>query len=426
MATDPVEIEGLLQEPRLAADGSVDVGRFTLYDVHTTRNGSEVFLTSVLTAAQIATAAETRLLWTDQNVQRGIHPHLDPQPVALLPVGDGYPDTSKYMFNVDNADEMAEKLLTGQRLFLNPLIWNLRPGQFEASFVDSQLHIYTGRVFLPDSHHRHQAIVRAVETYREAPQDYPSFSLDHQFTVEIYFMDPSDEAEYFFEKNQLGKRAERSRAYHLSSQDPFAATAKRFAELAPSLHGNVNRVTDRLTSRNPQVVTLSTLRAMAQTVHGDATTASEASIENVAQLMATLYEKLAIVRPELAALTVDDRATARAKLLVDQAVMMHGYAFLMTQYQRALDSEDVDRIAWWDTSIEGFGSTVQYADEDWSGDYFSRENPLWKRVGVLQETKSGRLAVSNTRQTRDVCGRLLYQRLVEVAGPEIPEDGAGG
>jgi len=96
MAATPIEIAGLMPSPRRAADDSVDVGRFTLYDVHTNRNGPDVFLTSVLTAAQIATASETRLLWTAQNVQRGIHPHLDPQPVALLPVGDGYPDTSKY------------------------------------------------------------------------------------------------------------------------------------------------------------------------------------------------------------------------------------------------------------------------------------------------------------------------------------------
>jgi len=91
--------------------------------------------TFTVTAEELADAAESGLIWTDQDVQRGIVPGAEPSPSREISLTDGYPDRKKYVFNIDNADDMAEKLLFGEKLFLNSLIWNLRPGQFEA-FAD--------------------------------------------------------------------------------------------------------------------------------------------------------------------------------------------------------------------------------------------------------------------------------------------------
>jgi hypothetical protein len=43
-------------------------------------------------------------------------------------LGEGYPDSGKYIFDVEKADEIAEKLLNGEKLFLSPLIWAFRRG----------------------------------------------------------------------------------------------------------------------------------------------------------------------------------------------------------------------------------------------------------------------------------------------------------
>lgn len=407
------DIAGMLAAPPRTATGETDPGRFALFDVQSTSYVTEVVLTCVVTARQVAAAAANRMLWTDQNVQRGVRPEVEPEPATLLAVGEGYPDPTKYVFDSENADDIVEKLLTGQRLFLNPLVWNLRPGSFEA-FLDResrQFHLHSGRIFLPDSHHRHQAIVRAVQLYQDAPHDYPVFSLDRQFALELYFMGAEDEAEYFYEKNQLGRRADRSRAYHLTSQDAFALTAKRFAELTSALEGNVNRVTDRLTSRNPQVVTLSTLRTMAETVIGAGEAPAPAEVERVAGSMSRFYKLLVTVRPELGVLSQDARAAVRSGLLVDQAVMMHGYAQLMRAFHTDLDANGEPRLQWWTLGIQGLSAANPVQVGDWSGDFFSRANPVWRDVGVLQETRTGRTAVSNTRQTREVCGRLLRERI---------------
>jgi hypothetical protein len=409
------KLDGMLPEPPRTATGAVDPGRFTLFEVQSTAYGTEVVLTSVVTARQVAAAAENRILWTDQNVQRGVRPEVEPEPAAMLAVGDGYPDPTKYIFDSDNADDIVEKLLTGQRLFLNPLVWNLRPGSFQA-YLDRetrQFHLHAGRVFLPDSHHRHQAIVRAVQLYQEASQDYGAFSLDRQFAVELYFMTAEDEAEYFYEKNQLGRRADRSRAYQLTSQDAFALIAKRFAELTPSLKGNVNRVTDRLVARNPQVVTLSTLRTMAETVIGADEAPTSTEVERVATAMSRFYELLVAIRPELGVLSQEDRAAVRAELLVDQAVMMHGYAQLMRDFRTDIEANGEARVTWWERGLAGLAASSQVTVGNWTGDFLSRANPTWREVGVLQETKTGRTAVSNTRQTREVCGRLLRARINE-------------
>lgn len=416
------ELEGMLSAPPRTATGAVDPGRFTLFDVQSTAYGPEVVVTSVVTARQLAAAAANRILWTDQNVQRGVRPEVEPEPPTLLAIGDGYPDPTKYIFDSDNADDMVEKLLAGQRLFLNPLVWNLRPSSFKA-YLDRetrQFHLHAGRVFLPDSHHRHQAIVRATQIYEEASQDYSAFSLDRQFAVELYFMTAEDEAEYFYEKNQLGRRADRSRAYHLTSRDLFALTAKRFVELTPSLQGNVNRVTDRLTARNPQVVTLSTLRTMSEAVIGADAAPTPTEIERVAASMSRFYELLVAVRPELAVLSQDERAAVRAKLLVDQAVMMHGYAQLMRDFRADIERDD-EQLYWWERGVAGLSASSPVTVGEWTGDFFSRANPTWREVGVLQETRTGRTAVSNTRQTRDVCGRLLRDRIAESADPPPDE-----
>ena len=79
-------------------------------------------------------------------------------------------------------------------------------------------------------------------------------------------MSQDDEGEYFYEKNQLGKTADKSKAYDLTTQDNIALAARRAIELCPHLTGNVNRVTDRLSARNRQVMTVSTFVAIIRAV----------------------------------------------------------------------------------------------------------------------------------------------------------------
>jgi hypothetical protein len=349
-------------------------------------------------------------------VQRGVKPGRELEAEIELSVAAGYPDISLYVFYPEKADEIAEKLLDGERLHLNPLVWNLRPGEFEAYFDDEgrKLHIYRGRIYLPDGHHRHQGIAKAYRIWIEAPEEYPEFDPDRQFTVDIHFMSREEEGEFFFEKNVLGKPVEKSKSYDLTTRDPVSTLAKLVIDKSPSLRGNVNRVTDRLSGRSPHVVTLSTLHGMMEQVVGEDPAMSAVEMDRAADLLARFYELLAAVRPELGHLDIDDRRVARNDSMAGQAVVMHGYAELMRRFFEDVRKSGLDEAtATWTERLTKLSPAEPYKSEDGSfeGDLFARDNPLWRTIGALQTTRAGRDTVSNVRQTRASVGRVLRERV---------------
>jgi hypothetical protein len=408
-----LKVAGLLADPKTDARGRVYRGRFTCPDVQWTQSSNDVLATFTITADELADAAENRLLWTDQDVQRGIKPGVDPVPPRELCLADGYP-TDDYIFDSKNADNIVEKLLNGEQLFLNPLVWNLRPDTFEAYWSEDEkaLFLYSGRFYLPDSHHRHQAIIKAVHLWREARREYPSFSGSEEFKIELYFLNREDEGNYFFDKNQLPKSVAKSKAYDLTTVDDLSLLAKRLIENSASLVGNVNRVTDKLTNRNPQVVTLSTLREMMRTfAAGDQLEESE--LQGMANVASQFYDMLADVRPELGLKQSSERKHIREELIVDSATMMHGYAALMKDFNEDLSRLGTTRApSVWRKKLEKLSRAQRYGFEGWSGDIFEKRNPLWREVGIVKPGRDGiRLTVLNTGAARAECGRILRQLL---------------
>lgn len=412
----PLKIDGLLSRPKRNARGAIYKGRFTCPSVQWTGEGSDTLATFTVTAEELADAADSGLLWTDQDVQRGIQPGVDPLPDKELSLAYGYPDTSKYIFDADNADDMVEKLLSGEKLFLNPLVWNLRSDAFEA-FVDpetSDLYIYSGKIYLPDSHHRHQAIIKAVRLWRDCPQDYPHFAGSKQFKIELYFLTRESEGDYFFDKNQRPKPTAKSKAYDLTTMDDLSLLAKRVIEKSSALRGNVNRVTDKLTSRNPQVITLSTLREMMRTFAStERIDASE--LDGLAFVAAQFYDMLGRARPELQQQSVTERRRIRQELIVDAAVMMHGYAAVMKEYGNdlaKLGRQKAQKL--WGERLGWLSSDAVYRFDHWRGDFFEKRNPLWIEVGVVKPGKDGsRLTVLNTGGARSETGRVLREFLTQ-------------
>ena len=407
-------VKGFRTRPKKTATGGVYRGRFTCHDVQWTGEGDDILGTFTITAEELADAAENMLLWTDQAVQRGIRPDVFPAPPRELSVGNGYPDPKLYIFDAANADDMTEKLLRGERLFLTPLVWNLRPDFFDAYWdaKKGSLYLYSGKIYLPDSHHRQQAILKAVREYRDAISAYPKFSPEKQFKIELYFLSRSDEGNYFFDKNQRPRPTAKSKAYDLTTLDDLSLLAKRVIDLSDALRDNVNRVTDRLTPRNPQVITLSTLREMMKSV-ATAESLDENEIEGLATVAATFYDLLAKVRPELGQMDSSARRTIRELSVVDAAVMMHGYASLMRSFNETIAQRGISQAtSEWSKKLEKLRSEKEYAYNGWQGDLFEKRNPLWQRVGVVKPGKEGfRLTVLNTGAARSECGRVLRQLL---------------
>jgi hypothetical protein len=410
MATVP-NIAGFRKTPKKTA-GGIYKGRFTCQDVQWTGSASDIIATFTITADELADAVEGGLVWTDQDVQRGIQPTANPRPHRELSLAAGYPDPSKYVFDVENADNMVEKLLAGERIFFNPLVWNLRPGSFDAYWNEAarEIYLYAGKIYLPDSHHRQQAITKAVRISRDAHTDSYRFSGDRQFKVELYFLSREDEGNYFFDKNQRPKPVAKSKAYDLTTQDDLSLLAKRMIEKSVALHDNVNRVTDRLTARNPQVVTLSTLREMMRSF-APSEQLDTAELEGTAAVASEFYDLLAEIRSELGRLAPSERRRVRENLVVDSAVMMHGYAALMKDYNADLGKLGSGRAKQeWKRRLNKFSRERMYKFRSWKGDFFAKANPLWRGVGIVKPGKSpGSLTVLNTGAARSECGRVLRQ-----------------
>jgi hypothetical protein len=401
-------IDGFLPAQKITAAGGTYRGRFACQRVQWTGDGRDAIATFTTSAGELTDAAESQLIWTDQDVQRGVQPGLKTSPPRELPIGAGFPDPKTYVFDSLKADDMAEKLLRGDKLFLNPLVWNLRPSAFEAfwSQPTDEVFLYSGRIYLPDSHHRHQAIVKAVRLWREKRTSYPTFNESRQFKVELYFLNKEDEGNYFFDKNQLPKPVAQSKAYDLTNQDDLSVLAKALLEASPALRNNVNRVTDRLSARNPQVVTLSTLREMMRTYAG-ADSIDEAELEGLATSGARFYDLLVSVRPELGQLELKERNLARRGLIVDSATMMHGYAALMRDFKDSLADGSVKAFDSWRKRLKRLGPGTHFTYKKWSGDLFSRDNPLWRGIGILKPGTGGGLNILNTGGARAACARVL-------------------
>lgn len=409
------EIQGLREKPvRLPRGKSTYAGRYTVSDLLVLENPDDIHASASLTILEIADAIERNLVFTDQLVQRGIKPGREAEAEIELSVEDGYPDTGLYVFFPDKADEIAEKLLDGERLHLSPLVWNLRPGEFDAYLDREQreLRLYRGQFYLPDGHHRHQALLKAFRIWNEAPEEYPNFDPERQFTLSIHFMSREEEGEFFFEKNVLGKPVAKSKSYDLTTRDPVSTLAKRLIEKSPSLRGNVNRVTDQLSGRNPHVVTLSTLHSMMEQIAGEDPALSDREIEDMSDVLARFYEMLAEVRPELGPLDIDERKDARRDSMAAQAVVMHGYAELMKAFRETVKKDGLEEaIGEWDDRLENLSPDVEYEFGDFEGDLFDRTNPLWRDLGVIQKTRTNKDAVSNVRQTRASVGKLLLEHV---------------
>jgi hypothetical protein len=217
----------------------------------------------------------------------------------------------------------------------------------------------------------------------------------------LYFLTREDEGNYFFDKNQRPKPTAKSKAYDLTTFDDLSLLAKRVIEDSKNLVGNVNRVTDRLTASNAQVITLSTLREMMKTF-APREELDPSELEGLAAVAAEFYDMLSSVRPELGTLPLSERRSVRDTLIVDSAVMMHGFAALMRDFNDDLAKLGTSRArAEWRKKLDAIGGNRRYRFEKWRGDLFEKNNPLWQLLGVV---KAGRdptkLTVLNTGAAR--------------------------
>ena len=171
----------------------------------------------------------------------------------------------------------------------------------------------------------------------------------------------------------------------------------------------MNRSTDRLSKKAPHFLTLSTLRELMRTFAG-ASEVEEAELEGLSVIAAEFLELLAGIRPEL---RVETSHTDREETLASAAVMMHGYAALMRDYNLDLASLGSDKARrLWRDRLAKLSPEYVYERDEWFGDFLNKNNPLWVELGITRrDPETTKITVSNSGGTRTRAGAALRDHL---------------
>jgi hypothetical protein len=136
-------------------------------------------------------------------------------------------------------------------------------------------------------------------------------------------------------------------------------------------------------------------------------------LEGMAAVGARFYDMLALIRPELGKQELPERRKIREASLVESAVMMHGYAAVMRDYNADLGKFGTSKAGeLWSKKLQRLSAKQTYSLGKWSGDLFEKRNPLWRAIGIVKPGRDGKkLTVLNTGAARSECGRVLRQLL---------------
>lgn len=194
----------------------------------------------VLDATSIHRMWTNGMLRIDDDLQRGVNS-----------------TTGKQIFKKEKVDRWTEQLLRDEHVF-GQLTWNYRPeeSQVEYDAESRTLNIGSGVATLPDSAHRHRAIVQAVESVARGS----SFDPTMKFSVRIWRVPSDAEAKIYYGMNQEGDKADATRSKFLMQRNIGQRIARDFVRSNPFLgEHNVETVTNSLAAKNPRLMAFNTL-----------------------------------------------------------------------------------------------------------------------------------------------------------------------
>src|ERR1017187_8126641 len=163
----------------------------SIENVSRTEDGPYPCYDAVMAARDINQLYKTGFLKVDPDRQRGM---------------DSV--TGKRILDEEKVERWAEQLVKGEA-YLGQLSWNFRQDETALEYDEASrsLKIGAGAATIPDSGHRHMAILKAADSVGKGS----SFSLDRKVSVRIYNAPASEENRIFYAMNQEGKKADPTR-----------------------------------------------------------------------------------------------------------------------------------------------------------------------------------------------------------------------
>ncbi len=317
--------------------------------------------------------------------------------------------TKKPILDQEKIERWADQLLKGEA-YLGQLSWNFRKEEVELEYDSQsrQLTIGPGGAAIPDSAHRHIAIVKAVESADRGS----TFNRQRKVSVRIYNAPATEEKRIFYAMNQEGKKADPTRSKWLH---PVGATklASALVERSEHLRDNVDTVRDRISQRNPRLCAFNTLNRAIEEYWSNINPENQDDFQSSVEYLVRFWDKLVEVRQELKKLDITHRKKIRETSLVDSALAIAAFIAIA----RKMREQGVGLEA-----LEELGGTI--TGNGRHTDFFSRDNPRWKEIGVLVPStrKDGRsvLNLRNARQSRDAMTTML----AEIVGVDLKAEPA--
>ncbi len=363
----------------------------TLGNVVPTQDGSGECYDAIATAREISTLYRTGFLKVDPEHQRGV---------------DSV--TRKQVLDQDKIERWAEQLISGEA-YLGQLSWNFRKDETELKYDEEsrKLTIGAGAATIPDSFHRHMAILKAVESAERGS----GFDVNRKFSVRIYHVSAAEENRIFYAMNQEGQKADPTRSKWLHRVG-VTKLAGALVERSPHMRDNVDTVRDRISMRNPRIFAFNTLSRAFEDHWSDVNPDDEQAFQADVEYLVGFWNKLVAVRPELGKLDLARRKRIRETSLVDSAIAVTAYVAIA----RKMREKDVGLAG-----IEKLRHQVMVDGRPI--DFFSRENPLWEKIGVLVPVtkRDGRktLNLRNAKEPR----RAMLEQLMTLLGLDEKTDG---
>ena len=306
--------------------------------------------------------------------------------------------------------DMADKMFQGQ-LYGGALCWNLRPHEVQYTYDAAQqrLCIVAGKPTIPDSNHRHQAILKVYKLVKE--RGYGFDFNTYEFPLLIELLDLDGERGLFYEYNQLGKPANPTRSKWLNQADLHNRLTSMVIELS-HLNRHVELVTNNLSKNSTKVVTFNTLSTAIAKAFPQV---DETNLHDISGYLVNFLNYLSTVRPEVGYLPLAQQQRVRADGIGDSGLAFLGYIALAGEVMGAPD---------WQVYVDRLGHSYRHLKDNaeevvWEGNLMSRENPLWHGT-VLITGRSGNLSVINQKASRAFMHETLRQ-VVGWNGPQASE-----
>jgi hypothetical protein len=251
-----------------------------------------------------------------------------------------------------------------------------------------------------DSLSRIKAIIKAGKS------PAGTFDLDTRFAVRIWIADRDLGNKVAAVYNTRGDKVNDTAAKFAYQQSAEQRMARALMQGSPHLGlDNVEVLTNTVSASSHKLVAFNTLsQAIEQSWSGEPL--DEAEESNQVEFLIGFWDELVKVRREFGRLTKADRQSLRGSSIAGTAISIHGVIAAADElYKNDVDPESV---------LGELNSKVEL-DDGTVVDYFSYDNPLWLRLGVLVQApdKNGvvRKQLRMSFQTRREMGAELRRKL---------------